>query len=299
MRIYLLLIAGLLSAGCSSPMARQATRKMTLVVLDADTKQPITDAFVYTKDLENPREKKIVHAKTNGKIVIEEQGLAVSWGKRVNAKGYYSSKANLKIKGYSPLTRRARPWNPKIVVWMRKVRSPLETVLAYENITFVVRDIPMGYDLVMKDWVYPYGKGEKSDFIFTFPERLTDDPRRWCLITFSNPLDGIQQYTPDPKQRQSSFKFPYDAPLTGYTNKVSKYKTWGINPEVSNSSNTNCYMFRVRSREGEHGQVTGLHGSILNGLNVSIGTGSDFRFHYRINTNSFSRSLEYKERQRP
>ena len=56
-----------------------------------------------------------------------------------------------------------------------------------------VQDEPVGFDLVMADWVAPHGAGQDSDFIFVWnhgyqaPQTYNSE----LTVTFANPHDGI------------------------------------------------------------------------------------------------------------
>ena len=143
-----------------------------------------------------------------------------------------------------------------------------------------VFDTPVGYDLLQGDWVAPYGKGTIKDFVFTMIcrfESMTDAEARYVL-TFSNPGDGIQTFTPDP-QDQSRFKWSFSAPSDGYQSRLEKEEAYLPGQgQKTNLMKEMKYIFRVRTGQ-EIGAIHGpLYGKINGEINISRDGYIDFTY---------------------
>jgi hypothetical protein len=149
---------------------------------------------------------------------------------------------------------------------------------------------PLGYDLVLSDWVHPYGRGEISDFVFE-AERWSISPNavNGCLrLGFSNPGDGL---FPVSLHWRNSYglKLAALAPNEGY----KQNWIWAVGEGCTNVTQTwtaakNCdedanYYLRVRTKVDTKGNVTGgLYGKIYGGIGLAV-------WDYRTNTKvSFS-----------
>lgn len=76
----------------------------------------------------------------------------------------------------------------------------------------------IGFDLLNRDRVLPYGLGLKSDILFKLEKRKTNPSRDYHVlftVIFPNKLDGIQNVISD-WQYGSELKLPYHAPTNGY-----------------------------------------------------------------------------------
>lgn len=214
-------------------------------------------------------------------------------GITVLKEGYYTSRLLYEFPSRNKLNNRWEPWNPTVEVILKKKHNP---VPMYDNhrtsYNIPKLDTPIGFDLEKEDWVAPYGKGMFSDFIINFNvvDRSYTNYECGFTLTFSNPLDGIQEYFFN-NGDQSYFKWPYEAPINGYHREISKKKTMSpANGYRSDEKNNVNYLFRVRTKidkngniiEAKYGKLIGEFGFVPNG---------QITFRYMLNPDG-TRNLE-------
>ena len=140
-----------------------------------------TQAFVGLTDMSGQFE---ASSETNGHVnyVVEKYG-------------YYKS-----IGAYEFYEKSGTSWIPSdavVEVVLRKIEAPIPMYARNTGATKL--EIPMlnqdlGFDLIEYDWVSPYGKGKKADFIFTLYRKYKNrsDYEATLKLKFSNRFDGIQ-----------------------------------------------------------------------------------------------------------
>lgn len=167
---------------------------------------------------------------------------------------------------------------------------------------FLLLNSPVGYDLLMQDWVQPYGKGLTNDMIFTvyskkFGER---DAMSSLEVAFPNKYDGIKVFYTSKKDagRLNILKSPHCAPLTGYTNQLIYVKR--MSPHKSLKQNiypmaNRHYFIRVRSSVDQNGNLeSALYGKIYHDLTCSFGVSQiNVMFEYYLNPTPNDRNIEY------
>ncbi|NTV15677.1 MAG: hypothetical protein HGA96_17400 [Desulfobulbaceae bacterium] len=201
----------------------------------------------------------------NEGLFTAESSTINSIGLSAEKEGYYHSGIHYEFKSSSFLLNRWEPWNPTIEVVLKKKRNPVPMVVNGGIIKLPKLDSPVGYDLENGDWVAPYGSGATSDFIFTFHavSRAYADYECNFTLTFSNEADGIQEYYFDEKD-QSSYRWPFMAPETGYLSKL--YREKSDNPQSnfkSNEKKSAHYIYRVRSKKDNDGKIVGANYGII------------------------------------
>lgn len=183
--------------------------------------------------------------------------------------GYYRSIQKYEFKSSSLLLNRWEPWNPTIEVLLKKKRNPVAMYMkGTDDLKVPVFDKSIksiGYDLEKGAMVAPYGSGVVSDFVFTFHanDRAYSDYECNFTLTFSNEHDGIQEYLFDSKN-QSLYKWPFEAPESGYVGNLSKEKSMIPGRGYKSNEKDNVhYLFRVRTKVDKDGKVVGgLYGKI-------------------------------------
>jgi len=163
-------------------------------------------------------------------------------------------------------------------------------------------DRPIGYDLMMGDWVAPYGAGERADFIFEASRSVRSDRdyEGGLTLRFSQSADGFVA-ADTPQEDGSRLRLPYEAPADGYV----AQKVWreqrrpvsdGRDVVHSDSSRTMNYFFRVRSIVDAEGRVvSALYGKIYGDIRYFIGTKvprSGLAFTYYLNPDG-TRNVEF------
>jgi hypothetical protein len=137
----------------------------------------------------------------------------------------------------------------------------------------------IGYDLMIGDWVGPYGKGVNTDLFIT--EKHTDPQSGYILsVSFPKPGDGIQEFTLPDAEKGDGLRSAHEAPADGYQRDVSQTET--TNP------NRNFY-FRVRTKLDENGNVVSArYGKIYGDL---------AQFTYYFNPTLNDRNIEFDPKQ--
>jgi len=296
MKLSGILLVGLLTSGCV--LANPPETKFTVRVLDAETELPVTNATVWTtftqkRDSWGTGEGKFNQVKLsvdqNGEVEIKGYQGKVERGAsaRAFADGYYTEGKGFKFTGKNMLHNRWKPWNPTIEIKMRKKKNPVSMTYKRQKWSVVPEfGKPVGYDLEIGDWMAPHGKGKTKDFLFVMnlDRKSMADAEASYTLTFSNPLDGIQEYLP-PEGLRSSFIFPYVAPTNGYGKSLYQHD---INtpygpPETTEKENIN-YIFRVRTKTDEDGNiVSACYGRIKGELKIS--RKGQVEFSYCFNPN--------------
>lgn len=212
--------------------------------------------------------------------------------------GYYESQGHHVFVSLNEDKSHYEPWGYTNTVTLRKVQDPKQGKKWGYRGKIPELNEAIGFDLLIGDWVSPYGKGKVKDFIFTCSNNTTNQVASY-ILTFSNPEDGIIEYPRD-KVKQSTFRWPHTAPLTGYSEALKGKEFYGstknldylpdhkLVPQILSDIG---YIFRIRTECDKDGNpIFGYYGRI----NSAIGTGWDdvIGFSYWINTDPHSRSLE-------
>jgi hypothetical protein len=160
-------------------------------------------------------------------------------------------------------------------------------------------DQKYGFDLLVGDWIKPVGKGITADIVFevTGYANSVTDVDSTLTVSFGNPQDGIQPFTPTPG---CEFRSPREAPLDGYRPRLAfrrARKPGQLGPDqIDETAHETNYLFRVRTRLDEKGKVkSALYGKIYGGFdfgaavtNCGLKIGS-----YYLNPEPNSRNMEF------
>jgi len=183
-----------------------------------------------------------------------------------------------------------------IAMYARKVGQPPNRLRIPEA------DRPIGYDLIVGDWVSPYGLGVSSDFVFVVNRSLAGNKvfNGTLTTTFSNRGDGIQLVgSPEPV---SEFRSPRYAPESGYEPKlVNRIGRAAPDKPIRESGTPDLvYLFRVRTSLDENGHVTtALYGKIYGDFRFDIINGNPayLLFDYYLNPTPNDRNMEFDPKQ--
>jgi hypothetical protein len=286
-------------------MANPATTRFTMRVVDSETGLPVTNAVAKTSFLlkydpfaTRPDEvdRQEISVNSAGLAVFEGETLQhTGGGATIYAEGYYTDGGGFGFTRKSLGFNRWEPWEPVIEVKMRKIKNPVPMI--YKKVFRIKppeNGKPIGFDLEKADWAAPYGKGVASDLIFNVS--LSESPKKGVAYTlnFNSEADGIQEYLPPDEYARSAFKWPYKAPLEGYQRSMSRFAYYLYpNPDLPSSDLKNPinYIFRVRSRKLENGDISGSYGFIKG--EIQIEKENALYFEYWFNPVPNERSLEY------
>jgi hypothetical protein len=211
--------------------------------------------------------------------------------------GYYRSHYDYDFKDLG--TFGWEPWNPELKVVMRKVENPVPMYARNagmeREIEVPVLNKDIGFDLVVSDWVAPYGMGKTSDFIFNLRKNYSGPTNFETALTleFSNEKDGIINVKED-LQEGSTFKLPRYAPRSGYKNSINFHLSRKGGKLRKSYNQNDSYLFRVRSQKQDNEEVKALYGKL--GGAIVVSGFSDVKpiitFKYYLNPDG-TRNLEF------
>jgi hypothetical protein len=301
MKTLVCLLMGMLGSSCA--LAQPAASKFTVRVLDAETGLPVTNAVVESTfeldyDPWGNRPDKVDERKEtvdkNGEVTFTGNTIQRGGGGRVFADGYYWGGGGVEYTGKNIALNRWEPWNPTIEVKMRPIKNPQPLIQKrIESLKIPAWDKPLGFDMEQGDWVAPYGKGRQSDFFVNMSRRFehSSDYDAVGTISFPNDGDGIQLYTMPEEFRNSAYKFPYEALLEGYQDRLVLERHATLREtKCSFDPKTDKYIFRVRTKKDDDGSIVSANYGCMG--RIEIGWGEVFDASYWFNPDPQSRSLE-------
>jgi len=273
-------LAALLSIAAATNVVNQHEHpkaKVTALVVD-ETRNPIKGAVVTLVFGEARNANAIVRIEGLTDIEGKFSGEGYSggsYGAKITKEGFYLSGLNA-----PQLTNivggQWQPWNPIAETVLRPIGKPVALYAKRVQTQVPELDKPCGYDLEAGDWVMPYGKGMKKDFVFTIHKavRGMQDYDAQGELTLVNPLDGLHN-VPEPAVPYSVFKWERLAPENGYESKFQLRKAWfppgsGKKPIFSYKKETEWegYFFRVRTVEQDGKIVSAHYGKIRGGIEI-------------------------------
>lgn len=207
---------------------------------------------------------------------------------RIEKQGYYFTWAQIDLgQGYD-----LAKWNQSVTLTLKKIGKPIAMYAKSINTHVPAIDKPIGYDLMIGDWIAPYGKGSTSDFLFTGHfEKLADGESDFTLtVSFPKLGDGIQEFLPTSADKSSGLLSPHEAPADGYQSKwVQTDNRKPGKPIETNRDENRDYIFRVRTVLDRDGNVVSTHyGKIY---------GDFMKFRYYLNPTPNSRNIEFDPKQ--
>ena len=197
------------------------------------------------------------------------------------------------------------PWNPTVTIILRPIGKATAMYAKRVDQHIPALDRPCGYDLEAGDWVAPYGKGMKKDFIFSIHQdwRAISDYDVQGELTFGNQLDGLQETSIPDIGKNSAFKWERQAPESGYESKQELRNAWfpdgsGKQPVRSFKSQDvwQGFFTRVRTVEQDGKIVSAHYGKIRGGIAVYPDEKSGkpkIAFTYYFNPTPNDRNLEW------
>lgn len=225
-----------------------------------------------------------------------------------NVSGYYSTRS-LQYQFSNVKNARWEPWSPVVDLVLKPILNPIplygrKVGELTAPLTLPSLGKPCGFDLIGGDWVKPYGKGLRSDLIFTLHEikPVKDIMQAFeyrLEITFSNEGDGLQSVlVPLLPHEGSDLRLPRYAPASGYEAKLVKQigRPADGEPMYPSTREDQNYFVRVRTVLDEKGNIkSALYGKILGDISCFVGSSSTglLRFAYCLNPTSLDRNLEF------
>lgn len=180
--------------------------------------------------------------------------------------------------------------NLEASVTLREIRNPIPLYVKRVRMDIPARDVWLGYDFEVGDWVKPHGEGISSDLrIRSAPKRLDPaDPNKSTLLPGVATLEigfgkdgGIIRVTKDNGWLAvSEMKMPHLAPEAGYnTLPTLKIEQTGFGAGTSSEyekapdtgeyllAKANGYFFRTRVRREGEKIVSANYGKLMGNIN--------------------------------
>ena len=159
----------------SDPAYNKARRSGAMVqmklLISNDMGAPVPNASVHVLMGMNFREQSYdIDGKsdTNGLFVVEGKTTGNEIIIEVTKDGYYKSSQKICFikmgSEYDVKDGRWQPWGMSIPITLREIRAPVQLVVQKELYKIPSTNALVGFDMALKDWVSPHGKGEQADF---------------------------------------------------------------------------------------------------------------------------------------
>jgi hypothetical protein len=175
---------------------------------------------------------------------------------------------------------------------LKKVGRPIAMYAKWVNSNPPILGQPVGYDLMIGDWVSPNGKGISTDIIFQKEayRKSGVDYEYKVKVSFPKSGDGIQIYTIPDSEIGSGLRSPHETPLEGYQSELNKERSAHPGQPIKNDDDPNrIYLFRVRTAIDDRGNVVSAHyGKIY---------GDFMQFTYYLNPTPNDRNIEFNPKQ--
>jgi hypothetical protein len=216
--------------------------------------------------------------------------------------GYYPSERvhynfSKQVAGYWELRK------PTVEIVLKPILNPTamyaRKVQGLDGLPVPEMNKKIGFDLMVGDWVAPYGKGLTPDFIFEAEKQYQGSPNKpfeaKFTLTFSNEDDGIQSVIASPREG-SELRLPRYAPESGYQAKLIRriFREEGKPIEGGRKEDQN-YFFRVRTIKQNGKIVSALYGKIHGDMEIGVFDlpTANLYFQYCLNPESNSRNMEF------
>jgi len=257
----------------------------TLKAVD-DTGQPVAGAKVFI-DYSVYKEPISGLTDTNGIFIATHRDATEDLGFRAEKNGYYPYLFEY-VKGSYDVAR----WNPTQTIILKKKTNPIPMYAKKVNLGMPVFDKPAGFDLMMGDWIAPYGKGVNADLMFTghLENNSEGDTDYKLTIAFPKNGDGIQEFSAPANYQGiiqgSELRSAQEAPADGYQAEWIQTSIRKPGKPIETSKNVNRnYYFRVHTKLDESGNVVSArYGKIY---------GDFMQFSYYLNPTPNDRNIEF------
>lgn len=250
------------------------------------------------------KEDTIFRGETNAAgLLMAEGGCAVDGlSNQVTKAGYYDGWVDIPIFRDVDALNRWQPWNGTYTTVLRKIENPIAMYARKVSAEIPMANQPCGFDLMEADWVTPYGHGKTADLVVILTGRRLDswlDYDVSATVGFSNRLDGLQEIILPHTYSTSGFKWPRQAPESGYQAPFSARASWfpqgsGKQP-IRTFKDDQAYFFRVRTAESNGQIVSALYGKISGGIILEPREAKLCKivFQYYLNPTSLDRNMEW------
>jgi hypothetical protein len=274
---------------------------ITFKIVD-DAGQPVSAAKVQVGYMQGKQTEGLTD--TNGVFNVSRTDRSWELGVRVQKEGYYSSyiSYDLYLPGQFDEQKVTANRNATLTLDLKKIGKPISMYARKMQIEIPEIDKPIGFDLIVADWVAPYGKGMQSDFVFQVQRRWAgrNDFDSAVKVTFRHPGDGIAPIS-IPLNQGSELRMSATAPSGGYIGELSK--NLSHTPEngwKKDEAEDQNYYFRVRTAIDDKGNiVSARYGKIYGdfGLDPINSKTTWILFTYYFNPTPNDQNVEFDPKQ--
>ncbi len=279
----------LLSAGCLGRFA-------TVTVVDQNG-EPVSDAEVSMGFLGFP-------GWGHGTEATNSSGKVTQWGDdslgiktSVSKSGYYRTERRLGTQDSFFL-------NETLV--LREKINPHSMYVRRVSLLFHEQGRTKGFDMKEGDWVEPHGEGKNAHIFFTFwgEKRGLSDKEGVIEIDFPGNEGGIKNSPYPAAYLFSDYKFPYNAPESGYKNTIRHNILRRPDHTYRSTLDTNRsgYIFKlVLGQDGKKGDRDVYYGKVFEEfafsplLDHDTGAEGFVSFAYYLNADKEYTGLEYNK----
>ncbi|MEX0323144.1 MAG: hypothetical protein AB3N63_13360 [Puniceicoccaceae bacterium] len=242
---------------------------------------------------------------TDGKLRLR-LAAQISLTIEVNHPEFYTTRGRIWQSGMEKISTgsyqpREMPENFDVI--LKRIRDPMEMVYRMYRGHAPRSDKPVGFDLLLGDWIAPHGAGKTPDLLFRFHEiNIQKNAFKGSMtLTFPNEGDGIRSFiAPRPHSQQygSALAPPHKAPNDGYRPSLS-YSLSQVQgqPRVDYKKPDRHYIFRSRTITDSEGRIRkACYGWILGEIEFDPrdpkGPQLAFTYHFNPDPSPNQRSLE-------
>jgi hypothetical protein len=231
---------------------------------------------------------------SNGSFKVSRTDRSWELGIRVQKQTYYLAYLHydLYLPGQFDDQKVAANRNTTLMFTLKKIIKPIPLYAKHIEAGPPVYNQPVGYDLMIGDWVSPYGKGVNTDIIFDgeINQKAKNDFDYKLTISFPDKGDGIQEFniaTDDLRSSVSELRSIQEAPTNDYQSTIirtmSRHPGQGAKEDMYDQSSN--YYFRVRTKADDRGNIVSAHyGKIY---------GDFMQFSYYFNPTPNDRNVEF------
>ena len=286
----------LLTANCvfAQTNADEHEWKATIKVVD-ENGSPVTNADVKVGYFTNNTSVEIEGTTdTNGMLIATHSTstfnyieYSLSFG--VEKEGHYGTRSSCDL----GLPYDANKWNPTVTILIKKIGKPIAMYAkAVANLSLPELGKSIGYDLMIGDWVAPYGKGVSTDILFEkeYHEKASNDYYSKVTVSFPKAGDGIQLFVPSDAEKDSGLRSPHGAPVNGYQSKLTRETSASPGQPIKFEYDASrIYFFRIRTALDHDGNVVSAHYGKIYGDFMTI--------TYYLNPTPNDRNIEFDSKQ--
>jgi hypothetical protein len=237
----------------------------------------------------------------NGVFTASHTDSSWTFGVTVDKAGYYNTHIGHDLYQPGQLDDKAvaASRNSTITLVLKKIGHPIAMYAKKEETKMPKENEPIGFDLMVGDWVGPYGTGKTADIFFTVHRNIIS-PQKFDAdleITFPNAGDGIVVVPPASDTGVSRLVMPHSAEEAGYQPTLK----WSYHNFSETSEPASGYFLRVRTVLDSNGNVeSALFGKIQGDVRFLVGTKAPqagIAFTYYLNPTPNDRNVEFDQSQ--